>query len=197
MFGNDKIILASSSPRRKKLLLKIGLEPIKIISPNIDEKKIDTFPISKRVVEIAVKKAIHVKEKNNIKDFYILSCDNIVARAGRVYEKTNEKKKIRNYLKDLSGRKHFVYGGICLLTPSGMIHKKLVTTEVFFKRLSKNEINDEDLISDGKGKAGGYAIQNQGEKIIKKIKGSYSNVVGLSLFDISNMLLGIGWKKSE
>lgn len=197
MFGNDKIILASSSPRRKKLLLKIGLVPRKIIFPNIDEDQIKILPVKKRVIEIALRKALNVKERNKIKDSYILSCDNIVYRAGKVYEKTNDKKKIKNYLIQLSGKKHFVYGGICLLAPTGQTFKKLITTEVYFKKLSSLEINNKELIADGIGKAGGYAIQNKGEMIIKKIKGSYSNVVGLSIFDLNSLLIGIGWDKSK
>ena len=196
MFGNDKIILASSSPRRKSLLLKIGLIPKKILNPNVDETLFRTLPVTKRVLEIAIKKGLNVKEKNKIKNNYILSFDNIVYRAGKIFEKTSDKNIVKRYLCELSGKKHYVYGGISLICPSGKIYKKLVTTEVFFKKLSFSEINNDELIVDGIGKAGGYAIQNLGEIIIKKIKGSYSNAVGLSIYDLNNLLTGIGWNKS-
>ena len=72
--------------------------------------------------------------------------------------------------------------------------KKLVKTEVFFKHISNNEINNKMLIEEGIGKAGGYAIQGFASKFVKKIKGSYTNVVGLSLSDLYLMLKGMGFK---
>ena len=81
-----------------------------------------------------------------------------------------------------------------MISPDGQISKKSVKTEVFFNNIPNNEINNEMLVQEGIGKAGGYAIQGLASKFIKKIKGSYTNVVGLSLSDLYLMLKGMGFK---
>ena len=192
MPSNNQIILASSSPQRKDLLLQIGINPSKIVHPNLDENKHkDIFP-SKLVQELAVKKALIVLKKFGNNKFFIISGDTIVCRSRKIFKKTNKKEIIKKYLEELSGRRHKVYGGICIISPKGTISKKLVTTEVFFNKISKNEYN-EDLLNEGKNKAGGYSIQGQASKFVKKIRGSYTNIVGLSLGDVYNMLLGEGY----
>ena len=192
MINNKQIILASSSPRRLQLLKQINLKPYKVISPNIDENKVISNSIQKRPVEIAYKKALNVKKQleKKSKD-YILAADTLVYRAGKIFEKTDNINIIKDYLKNLSGKKHYVYGGICIIGPKGQVIKKSVTTEVFFKKISSEEISNENFLIEGIGKAGGYAIQGLGATLIRKIKGSYSNVVGLSLYDTLNMLKGI------
>lgn len=190
------IVLASSSPRRLELLKLIGINPKKIISPNIDESN-NISSIKKKVSEIAFKKASHIKKQHNIKNEFIIAADTIVFRAGIIFDKPKNKDEVISHLKNLSGKKHYVYGGICVIAPDGKISKKVVVTEVFLKKVSSCEYNNLFLIKDGVGKAGGYSIQNTGALIVKKIKGSFSNVVGLSLFDVNNMLIGLGWKKSK
>ena len=169
MLIKSNITLASSSKRRLDLLRKIGIEPYRIINPEINEMNFEDIPINKRPREIAFQKALAAKEKNPATDNFII--------AG-----------------ELSGKKHFVLGGLCVLSPNGEISKRTVKTEVFFKKLSNTEISDEDLQKDGLNKAGGYAIQNLGSLIVSKIKGSYFNVVGLCLFELVQMLKGLGWK---
>ena len=197
MINNKQIILASSSPRRLQLLKQINLKPQKIISPNIDENKVMSNSIQKRPVEIAYNKALYVKKQYKNNKYYILAADTLVYRAGKIFEKTDNKNTIKEYLKNLSGKKHYVYGGICIIGPKGQVLKKLVTTEVFFKKISREEISNENFLIEGIGKAGGYAIQGLGTILIRKIKGSYSNVVGLSLYDTLNMLKGISWKVNK
>ena len=194
MLIKSNIILASSSKRRLDLLRKIGIEPYRIISPEINEMNFEDIPINKRPREIAFQKALAAKEKNPATDNFIIAGDNIVFRGKKTYDKTDKISEVKRYLNELSGKKHFVLGGLCVLSPNGEISKRTVRTEVFFKKLSNTEINDENLQKDGLNKAGGYAIQNLGSLIVSKIKGSYFNVVGLCLFELVQMLKGLGWK---
>ena len=122
-------------------------------------------------------------ENSIIAEFY---CKNHGKISGVIYGATS--KKIRNYLKELSGRKHNVYGGMCVISPSGEIIKRLVKTEVYFKKISENELNNSKLLNEGKGKAGGYAIQGYGCRFVRKIRGSYTNVVGLSIVELNEIL---------
>jgi septum formation protein len=191
------IILASSSPRRVELLNQIGLNPEEIINPVIDESKIHCSVITKTVIEVAFQKANIVKKKYNFKDKFIIAGDTLVYRAGKTYGKAKDLDSVKKNLNELSGKRHYVYGGICVISPNGKIAKKLVTTEVFMKRISLKELGTSDILNEGIDKAGGYAIQGFGSILVKKIKGSFSNVVGLSLFDVFNLLIGLGWEKSK
>ena len=191
----SEIILASSSQRRLELLDKIGIKPEKVIKPEIDEKsKISNITIKAK--DLAYRKAKFVQEHYKIKNKYIIAADTIVYRSGFVFEKAENKNEVLEYLKKLSGKKHYVYGGICIISPNNKILKRVVITEVFFKKLCSYDFNDNELLFEGVGKAGGYAIQGKGSLLVKKIKGSFYNVVGLSIFELNNMLLGLGWKKS-
>ena len=194
MKNKSNIILASSSKRRLKLLSQIGINPEKVLKPNIDEKSFSSLPISKRVKELAFQKAISVK--NSAKHNYLISADTVVYRAGISFEKSCKISDVKSYLKKLSGRKHIVYGGVCVISPQGIISKRVVKTEVFMKNITENELEDKNILNYGLGKAGGYAIQGFGEMMIYKIKGSFSNVMGLSIYDVHSMLIGLGWKKN-
>ena len=194
MLIKSNITLASSSKRRLDLLRKIGIEPYRIINPEINEMNFEDVPIYKRPKEIAFQKALAAKERNPATDNFIIAGDNIVFRGKKTYDKTDKISEVKRYLYELSGKKHFVLGGLCVLSPNGEISKRIVRTEVFFKKLSNTEISDENLQKDGLNKAGGYAIQNLGSLIVSKIKGSYFNVVGLCLFELVQMLKGLGWK---
>ena len=194
MVIESKIILASSSPRRVDLLKQIQIEPYKIIPHNINEKNYLNLPPTKMVKKLSYEKAMNIKKKvQNNK--LVISADTAVARGNKIFEKTNDKNLVKEYLNQLSGKKHIVYGGICAVAPDGSLSTKVVKTEVFFRRLFKNDFNDKDLINEGIGKAGGYAIQGYGASLVSKIKGSYFNVVGLSIFDVLLMLKGLGWTR--
>tara|TARA_B100000989_G_scaffold269414_1_gene224792 strand:- start:84 stop:716 length:633 start_codon:yes stop_codon:yes gene_type:complete len=191
----SKIILASSSQRRLELLEKIGIKPDKVLKPDINESS-RKLHLEHKSKDLAYKKAKFVQEHYKIKNKYIIAADTIVYRSGLVYEKAKDENEVLEYLKKLSGRKHYVYGSICIISPNNKILKKVTTTEVFFKKLSNYDLNDPELLIEGIGKAGGYAIQGKGSLLVKKIKGSFYNVVGLSIFELNNMLLGLGWKKN-
>ncbi len=195
MYKKNKIILASSSKQRQELLRQLGINNFKVISPTFDEDNYKVkLPITQRVVELAYLKANSIKLNSEITDEIIISADTEVFRCGKLYSKCNFKDDVKNHLSQLSGRKHFVYGGICVIDGSGNIYKRLVKSEVYFDILSNNDLSNPALLNEGIGKAGGYAIQGMGGKFIKKIRGSYSNVVGLCLNSLYKILINIGFK---
>tara|TARA_B100000989_G_C19432214_1_gene423572 strand:- start:106 stop:738 length:633 start_codon:yes stop_codon:yes gene_type:complete len=196
LLGNvPKIILASSSQRRLDLLQKMGIKPYKVLKPEIEESS-EKIQIKCKSKDIAYRKAKFVHNYYEIKNKYIIAADTLVYRSGLVYEKAKNRNEVLESLKKLSGKKHYVYGGICIISPNNKILKRVIITEVFFKKLSHNDLNDSELLAEGIGKAGGYAIQGKGSLLVKKIKGSFYNIVGLSIFELNNMLLGLGWKKN-
>lgn len=195
MKSQHKLILASASPRRLDLLKQINITPDKIIAADINET-----PLKKELpliytARIAREKAAKIFEHN--KDYYILAADTTVACGRRILPKSDDDEVIKKYLEILSGRSHDVITSVCLITPQGKTISRNVTTKVKFKRLSANEINNYINTGEGRGKAGGYAIQGFAESFVKRINGSYSNVVGLPLHETMNILIGSKWKKQQ
>ncbi len=184
------LILASSSPRRLLLLKQIGITPDKVISTDIDETELKGELPRDAALRLAVAKANAVTEKNS----YILAADTVVACGCRILPKTENEKDARACLELLSGRRHHVYGGIALKTPDGRIVKRLCDTIVQFKKLTLKDINNYLESSEWRGVAGGYAIQGHAAAFVKFLGGSYSNVVGLSLYDTMIMLDGTGYR---
>ena len=191
---SEEIFLASTSPRRMELLKQFGFKKIQMIDPEFDESiMIKKLPIQKLVVELSHLKAKAVLKKIKKYKGLLISGDTEVYRCKQIFTKASSSNQVKEYLSKLSARKHFVYGGITVISPNGQISKKIVKTEVFFNEISEMELDNKLLIKEGIGKAGGYAIQGLASKFVKKIKGSYTNVVGLSLSDLYLMLKGIGF----
>ena len=127
---------------------------------------------------------------------FILGADTVVACGRRVLGKAADESQARVFLKLLSGRRHRVHGRICLIDPDGGVHQRLVTTQVAFKRLSRDEIDAYIEGGEWRDKAGAYAIQGAAAAFVPKINGSYSNVVGLALAETAALLHGAGFKPS-
>ena len=183
-------ILGSSSPRRLELLGSIGINPDKIVSPNIDEninKNESPLQYSKR---ISSEKIISLK-KSFPKDI-LLTADTVAYCGRRLIDKTSNVDIAKKYLDLLSGRRHRISTSVCVKDTRGRILQRTVTTSISFKRLSKKEV---DLYLDTKeweGVAGSYRIQGYASSFIKSINGSYTNVVGLPLYETKNLLLSAG-----
>ena len=188
----NKLILASASPRRVDLLKNIGIVPDDIIPADIDETPHKSELPKDLAQRLAVEKAQAVAEKNA--GAFILAADTVVGAGRKILDKTEDENYARKCLETLSGRRHHVYGGIALITPEGKTIKRLVDTLVQFKRLTNEDIENYLKSGEWQGKAGGYAIQGHAESYIKYIRGSYSNVVGLSLYDTMKILDGAGFK---
>ena len=125
---------------------------------------------------------------------FVLGADTVVACGRRVLGKATDEAEARAFLKLLSGRRHRVHGGICVIDPDGGAHRRLVTTGVAFKRLSRDDIDAYIECGEWRDKAGAYAIQGAAAKFVPKINGSYSNVVGLALSETAALLGGAGFK---
>ena len=186
----DRLILASTSPRRLQLLKQIGVDPMSVLEADIDEiplKAEKPYEFAKRM---AFAKATKIFNSN--KDKYILAADTVVAIGRLILPKAKTEEEVQKSLTLLGGRNHRVYGGICLIQPGGKVFQKLVETRVFMRRLSSDEVSNYVSCGEWKGKAGSYAIQGKGGQYIKKISGSYTNVVGLDLYTTSKLLKGCG-----
>ena len=186
---SQSFILASASLRRKDLLKQICYEPCHIIPAKIDETPLKKERPSEFAKRMAEEKAVKIFETNQTS--IILASDTVVACGRRILPKTKTKEEALNCLEILSGKSHRVYSGICLLSKDFKI-TKLVMTRVCFKQLSIREKNEYIKSEEWQGKAGGYAIQGLASMYIKKISGSYSNVVGLPLCETANLLIGKG-----
>lgn len=185
----NKLILASASPRRQDLLKQIHITPAEIRPANIDETPLKGEHPRHLAERLAVEKAKAVHKSGE----WTLAADTTVACGKRLLDKTTSAENARACLEMLSGRRHHVYGGIALITPQGQKLSRLCDTVVQFKRLSPQEIERYIDSGEWQGVAGGYAIQGLAGGFIKMIRGSYSNVVGLSLYDTMSMLNGAGW----
>ncbi len=180
------LILASASPRRLDLLGQIGIIPTAIIPADIDETPFLREPPKAHAERLACEKAAKVAldEKGQL----ILAADTVVAVGKRILPKAEDEATARECLAMLSGRRHTVISGISLILPCGKQHTKSVSTVVAFKRLSHEDVERYIASGEWNGKAGGYAIQGLGALFIRFISGSYSNVVGLPLFEVGGWL---------
>ncbi len=189
----NKLILASASPRRLELLSQIGITPDKVIPADIDETLHKNELPRSFALRLAQEKAAKIHDAN--KDAIVLAADTVVAAGRRVLDKPVDAKDAERILKILSGRRHKVYGGICVIGTDGKPRTKLVETSVSFRRLSDADIAAYIESNEWEGKAGAYAIQGLASTYVKFLSGSYSNVIGLSLYDTVNLLNAAGFKK--
>jgi len=191
---NASLILASASPRRLDLLSQIGITPSKVIAAEIDESKARSEKPSDLVKRLAEAIAAAVAKWNP--NFWVLGADTVVSCGQRVLGKAADEAEARVCLELLSGRRHRVYGGVCLISPDGQRRIRLVITAVVFKRLDRDDIDTYISLGEWQGKSGAYAIQGAAAALVPKIIGSYTNVVGLPLAETAALLRGAGYRPS-
>ena len=184
-----ELVLASASSRRIELLAQIGIVPQSVIPADIDETPITKELPRPHAVRLAREKAIAVAAQ--APDCWILAADTVVAVGRRILPKVEDEATAESCLGLLSGRAHRVYGGIALVSPEGHLSERSVMTRVKFKRLDDAERRDYLGLGEWQGKAGGYAIQGRAAAFVAAISGSYSNVVGLPLFETASLLKGM------
>jgi len=126
-------------------------------------------------------------------DALVLAADTVVGVGRRILPKAETEEQARDCLALISGRRHRVYTGVALATPQGKLMTRLVETQVTFQRLTQQQIDAYIATGEWRGKAGGYAIQQRAEAFVRFLSGSTSNVVGLPLFETTQLLRGIGW----
>ncbi len=183
------LVLASTSPRRRELLARIGLVPARIAAPEIDETPLKAELPRDYVARLAKGKALAVERAP---DEVVLAGDTTVAVGRRILEKPTDEADLRRMLALLSGRRHHVYSGICVVGTDSKARVRVVDTIVAFKALSAAEIDRYVESGEGMGKAGGYAIQGRAETFVRFLSGSHSNVVGLPLFETRALLTSAG-----
>lgn len=184
-------VLASASPRRRDLLAQVGLAPDRIVPAEVDER-----PRPRELPREVAGRLAEAKARAVAGQFpgaFVLGADTVVACGRRVLPKAEAEGEARACLELLSGRRHRVMGGVALIDPAGRMVSRLVTTAVTFKRLEPAEIDHYLASGEWLGKAGGYAIQGLAALYVRQIVGSYSNVVGLPLFETAALLKGLGY----
>jgi septum formation protein len=179
------LILASASPRRLDLLRQIGLEPDAVDPANADETPRPRETPRGYALRMAEAKLAAVMPRHP--QAIVLAADSVVAVGRRILPKAETEAEARDCLARLSGRRHKVLGGIAIGSV-GKVRTRLVETAVRFKRLEKAEIEAYMQSGEWQGKAGGYAIQGRAASFVAFISGSYSNVVGLPLFETAALL---------
>jgi septum formation protein len=185
-------VLASASPRRLDLLQQIGLEPDLIDPADIDEVPRPGELPTAHVMRLAEEKARAVMPRHA--GAYVLAADTVVACGRRILPKPFDVATARSCLELLSGRRHRVLSGIALVSPDQRVTLRRVDSQVAFKRLSEVEVAAYLCSGEWRGKAGGYAIQGRAAALIRWMSGSYSNVVGLPLFETVQLLTGHGYR---
>jgi septum formation protein len=187
------LVLASESPRRRALLEQIGIAPDAIIASNVDESvrkgelpRVYSLRLAREKAKVVA--AIHAGGTA-----IILAADTIVACGRRILPKAMSDAEVRKCLQLLSGRSHQVLTSVAVYALDSQTRSRSVLTRVSFARLSAEAIEAYVESREGIGKAGGYAIQGRAERFVRRINGSYSNVVGLPLFETLQLLKGCGF----
>ena len=190
-----ELVLASGSPRRSDLLKQIGLENFLSDAADVDETVKKPEVPKKYAARIALEKAETVKRRHPSR--FVLAADTVVTCGTRILDKPGSKIQAEKCLRRLSGRSHNVLGAFVVIGENNQYVKRLVISSVTFKRLDEQEISNYLASEEWIGKAGGYAIQGRGAAFIKRIQGSYSNVVGLPIHEVYNVLKGLGFNYKE
>ena len=197
MIGRPKLVLASGSPRRVTLINQAGIEPDALRPADLDETpQRGELPraCANRLARAKAEAALEqVRVDEELKGAYVLAADTVVAVGRRILPKAELLDEAAQCLRLLSGRNHRVHTGVCQVTPNEAFRQRLVETRVRFKRLSEEDIEAYLASGEWRGKAGGYAAQGIAGSFIVKVVGSYSNVVGLPLYEVTTLLAGEGY----
>jgi septum formation protein len=188
--SNSKLILASQSPRRRYLLEQAGLG-FTVIPSGFDENSVEISDPGNYVKTLAEFKTDAVTHRNP--DSWVIGADTIVTIDDAILGKPDTPFAARQMLKRLSGQSHFVFTGFAIACKrSRVCIAKVVKTDVLFKTLTDDEIDWYIQTGEPFDKAGAYAIQGLGTFLVRRINGSYTNVVGLPVCEIIETLIEIG-----
>jgi septum formation protein len=197
MIGRPRLVLASGSPRRLSLINQAGIEPDALRPAELDETpRKGELPraCATRLARAKAEAALaSVSVDEELKGAFIIAADTVVAVGRRILPKAELLDEAQQCLRLLSGRNHRVYTGLCIVTPKESFRQRLVETRVRFKRLGEEDIEAYLASGEWRGKAGGYAIQGLAGSFVVKMVGSYTNVVGLPLYETVTLLGGEGY----
>jgi len=191
MADRPPLVLASASPRRTELLARIGVVPDRVAPADIDET-----PRKAELPRLLAARLARAKAEAAAAlapEALVLAADTVVGVGRRILPKAETEEEARRCLALLSGRRHQVTTGVVLRLPGGRRLSRLVATAVAFQRLTPAQVEDYVARGEWRGKAGGYAIQGRAEAFVRFLSGSWSNVVGLPLFETAQLLRGVGW----
>lgn len=184
------IILASQSPRRRELLERMGITRFKTVSPDIDERAFDGLPPEELVRRLSAEKAGAVADRVG-DGAIIIAADTVVALDGTVLGKPGDDLEAFKMLSTLSGVRHQVYTGVTVLL-GGERFTEHEVTDVTFRELSEQEIEQYVATGEPMDKAGAYGIQGFGALLIEGIQGDYYNVMGLPVCRLGGILRQLG-----
>jgi septum formation protein len=190
--ARGRLILASASPRRLELLRQAGLEPAHAHPADLDETPLPReLPVA-YASRLAREKAIAVAA--TFPEDFVLGADTVVALGRRILGKPRDVGEARSFIERLSGRRHRVIGGVAVVAPGGKVHARVVTSIVRFARPARDDVERYLAAGEWRDKAGGYGIQGQAALFVPFISGSYSNIVGLPLYETARLLAGVGYR---
>lgn len=195
--SRPKLVLASGSPRRLALLQQAGIEPDALLPADVDETPLRSESPRELVKRLARTKAEvarrTARNRDDLRNAFILAADTVVTVGRRILPKAEVVDEAAACLRLLSGRTHRVYTAVCVVSLKDHLRERLVETRLRFKRLSRNEFESYLASGEWRGKAGGYAIQGLAGTFAVKLVGSYTNVVGLPLYETVALLEGEGF----
>ena len=186
------LVLASASPRRLELLARIGIVPDRVLPAEIDETPRKAELPRRLAARLAAEKAAATAALAPA-EALVLAADTVVGVGRRILGKPADRAEARRFLALLSGRRHTVISGVVLHRPGGKPLSRLVEPALAFPRLTDQQVEAYLDSGEWQGKAGGYAIQGRAEMFVRFLSGSWSNVVGLPLFETAQLLRGVGW----
>ena len=191
MLKNRNFILASSSPRRQELLAGVGLD-FEVVPPRVRESARDGEAPLDFAKRMAREKALYVCAQERLGRI-VVGSDTVVSISGEIFGKPRDEEDALLMLEKLSGRTHEVITGFCIArSPGDVLHLGATRTEVRMKSLDTEEMRRYIKTGEPMDKAGAYAIQGIGSCLVEWIRGSYTGVVGLPLFELVSVLSDIG-----
>jgi septum formation protein len=199
--SDHRLVLASASPRRLALLAQIGITPDRVHPAEIDET-----PLPRELPRLHAERLARAKaDAVDAPGCFVLAADTVVAAGRRILPKAETEAQAHACLTLLSGRRHRVMTAVILRAPNGpdtpddrpvpggRHAQRLVESVVGLARLTPGQVRAYLDSGEWQGKAGGYAIQGRAASFVRFLSGSYSNVVGLPLFETAQLLRGLGW----
>ena len=178
-------ILASSSPRRIRLLENAGFKPLKIVPADIDETEKKGEKPDKYVVRVATEKAKHVAKLHP--NICIIAADTVIVAKGKIVRKATTEQKAKANLKLISGGTHYACTAYCLISDKGKVISRLIKTSIKMKKFTDAEINTLVQLREWENVAA-YRIEGLLSTLVKGIEGSYTNIIGLPIYEVSQDL---------
>jgi septum formation protein len=179
------LVLASASPRRRELLAELGMA-FEVVPSNVPEVPRPGESAQRFAARVAREKAVDVARRRP--GCFVLAADTLVSVDGCILGKPTDRQDARRMLRLLSGRTHQVLTAVALVDPAGEVEEAQVQSEVEFRRLEADDLERYLDTGEAFDKAGAYAVQGLARAFVQRVRGSFSNVVGLPKEEVSELL---------